>query len=364
MTEENQSSSLSKIALQKFKKNIWGVFSFYYIVIIILISFFAYFLIPDKTENANNGDLLIKSKPPGFTIKTIKIPIDSITTSWKDYFVGKKQDAIYYSIRSYSVKGNTIQFELFNNNKNIKVIKNHVVTDNLEDFKKNNIYDKTYLLGTDKQGRDYLSRVVIGSRVSMSIGVVAVIISLILGIFFGSIAGYYGGKIDALIQWFINIIWTIPTMLLVIAITLSLGKGFWQVFIAVGLTMWVEVARVVRGQILSIKEMQYIKAAKALGYNDFRIITKHILPNIMAPIIVISAANFASAILIESGLSFLGLGAQPPVPSWGSMIKEYYSDLILGEVHLALIPGVLIMLITLAFMIMGNTLRDAFDVKS
>ena len=134
MTEENYSSSLSKIALQKFRKNIWGVFSFYYIVTIILISFFAYFLIPDKTENANNGDLLIKSKPPGFTIKTIKITTDSVTTSWKDYFVGKKQDAVYYPIRFYTVKENTIKFELFNNNKNIRVIKNHLVTGDLDTF--------------------------------------------------------------------------------------------------------------------------------------------------------------------------------------------------------------------------------------
>ncbi len=361
---DNQSSSLSKIALRKFKKNIWGVLSLSYIFFVVLISIFAYFIIPDSTENANNGDLNIKSKTPGFTVKTLKIPIDSVTTSWKDYFFGKQQDAEYYTIKSYILKNNILEYTLYNDNKNINNLKNHEIIGNPKEFIQKNIYENTYYLGTDKQGRDYLSRVIIGSRVSLAIGIVAVFISLILGIFFGSISGYYGGKIDAFVLWIINIIWTIPTMLLVIAITLSLGKGFWQVFIAVGLTMWVEVARVVRGQIISVKEMQYIKATKALGYNDFRIITQHILPNITAPIIVISAANFASAILIESGLSFLGLGAQPPVPSWGSMIKEYYSDLILGQPHLALIPGVLIMLITLTFMITGNTLRDAFDVKS
>jgi len=127
-------------------------------------------------------------------------------------------------------------------------------------------------------------------------------------------------------MWIINVTWSIPTLLLVIAITLALGKGFWQVFIAVGLTMWVEVARIVRGQVMSVKEMQYVTAARALGYyTDFRIITKHILPNILAPIIVISAANFAAAILIESGLSFLGIGAQPPMSSWGAMIKDHYN---------------------------------------
>ena len=166
-----------------------------------------------------------------------------------------------------------------------------------------------------------------------------------------------------MVMWLVNVIWSIPTLLLVIAITLALGKGFWQVFVAVGLTMWVEVARVVRGQIISVKEMQYVTAARALGFSDMRIILNHIIPNIMAPVIVISAANFASAILVESGLSFLGLGAQPPIPSWGGMIKDHYSYIILGKPYLALVPGTAIMLITLAFMMTGNSLRDALDVK-
>jgi peptide/nickel transport system permease protein len=145
---------------------------------------------------------------------------------------------------------------------------------------------------------------------------------------------------------------------------LALGKGFWQVFIAVGLTMWVEVARVVRGQVMSVKQMQYVNAAKALGFNNFRIITKHILPNSMAPVIIISAANFAAAILIESGLSFLGIGAQPPMPSWGGIIKDHYSYIILGKPYLAIIPGLAIMSLVTAFMLIGNALRDALDVKN
>ena len=143
----------------------------------------------------------------------------------------------------------------------------------------------------------------IGTRISFSIGFIAVLISLLIGTSIGAIAGYYGGRIDAFCMWVINVTWSIPTLLLVIAITLALGKGVWQVFISVGLTMWVEVARVVRGQVLSVKTNQYVEAAKALGFTDFRIIFKHILPNIAAPIIVISAANFAASILIESGLN-------------------------------------------------------------
>ena len=226
------------------------------------------------------------------------------------------------------------------------------------------ITEKNFLLGTDKYGRDLLSRMLIGIRISLAIGFVSVFISLIIGISMGAIAGFFGGKVDAVIMWVINVTWSIPTLLLVIAITLALGKGFWQVFIAVGLTMWVEVARVVRGQVMSVKQMQYVNAAKALGFNNFRIITKHILPNSMAPVIIISAANFAAAILIESGLSFLGIGAQPPMPSWGGIIKDHYSYIILGKPYLAIIPGLAIMSLVTAFMLIGNALRDALDVKN
>lgn len=229
---------------------------------------------------------------------------------------------------------------------------------------KENIVQKTFILGTDRYGRDVLSQLIIGTRVSLSVGFISVAISLLIGIFLGAIAGYFGGKIDALISWFINVVWAVPTLLLVIAITFALGKGFWQVFVAVGLTMWVEVARVVRGQFMSLREKEFVEAARAMGYRNFRIIFKHILPNAMAPVIVISAANFASAILLEAGLSFLGIGVQPPMPSWGGMIKENYAYIILDYAYLAILPGLAIMIMVLAFMLIGNGLRDALDVRA
>lgn len=360
-------NSLSQLALRKFKKNFWGVFSFWFIVLVGFISVFAYVLAPDNSQNANQMHLSIHSKKPGFKVKMMSIPNTQISNAqgWLNKtFFGKKNPNTEIPILNYSLDSNTLMYTEYASD-GLQGIKKTIPTsfmkeDNINTF----IKEKTFLLGTDKYGRDLLSRILVGARISFFIGFIAVFISLIIGIFLGSIAGYFGGKVDVFIMWLINVTWSIPTLLLVIAITLALGKGFWQVFIAVGLTMWVEVARVVRGQIISIKEMQYVTASRALGFTDFRIITRHILPNIMAPIIVISAANFAAAILIESGLSFLGIGAQPPMASWGAMIKDHYNYIILGKPYLAIIPGLCIMSLVMAFMLIGNALRDALDVKS
>ncbi|OSY87405.1 peptide transporter [Tenacibaculum holothuriorum] len=352
----SDSNSLWQIAIQKFKQSKTGMFSFWFIIFCGLIASFCYILAPDNSNNANQMHLEIHSKPPGFTVDILTIPNkEQQSQSWISTFInGRKNTHTEIPIKSYSTKNNSLEIIKFSDGLSKSYPKPYV----------KNIQKKTFLFGTDKYGRDLLSRLLIGARISFSIGFIAVLISLLIGIPIGAIAGYYGGKIDNFIMWIINITWSIPTLLLVIAITLALGKGFWQVFIAVGLTMWVEVARIVRGQVITTKQQQYVEAARALGYNDFRIIFKHILPNIWAPIIVISAANFAAAILIESGLSFLGIGAQPPTPSWGAIIKNHYNYIILGKPFLALIPGLAIMSLVMAFMLLGNTLRDALDVKS
>ncbi len=360
---------LQNTSYTRFKKNTLGVVCLCYIFIMIGISLLAYIIAPDKTTNANWGDLSIKSKQPGFEVLMLKVPIDNAPAfKLTEYFWGQKNRFYKYPIQSFEIIDNKIVYIPYSDDPDIRIEKEVILTDfpnqnTIEVAASQHIKKQTFYLGTDKSGRDYLSRMIVGSRISLSIGFVAVFISLVVGLFFGSIAGYFGGKVDAFVMWLINIVWSIPTLLLVIAITLTLGKGFWQVFIAVGLTMWVEVARVVRGQIISVKQSQYVTAAKALGYSHYRILVKHILPSVIAPIIVISAANFASAILVESGLSFLGLGAQPPIPSWGGMIKESYSDIVLGKPYLALIPGTTILLLTLSFMMVGNALRDILDVK-
>jgi len=359
-------NSLTGLALQKFKRNFWGVLSFWFIVFVGLISVFAYVVAPDNTQYANQMHLSIHSNKPGFKVNILTIPSE-INTSQSfitKIFFGKKSGDTEVPISNYSIENDQLIYTEYASDGLLGMTKSI----NLVVFKDKNpesfISEKKFLFGTDKYGRDLLSRVLVGARISFFIGFVAVSISLIIGILLGSLAGYFGGKTDAIIMWIINVTWSIPTLLLVIAITLALGKGFWQVFIAVGLTMWVEVARVVRGQIISAKELQYVTAARALGFTDFRIIVKHILPNILAPVIVIAAANFAAAILIESGLSFLGIGAQPPMASWGAMIKDHYNYIILGKPYLAIIPGLCIMSLVMAFMMIGNTLRDALDVKT
>ena len=332
-----------------------GKISLGYIILVTLCAVFASLLAPDGTENANQMHVSIHSKPPGFSTVLLLVPnqigeiIEEIPIS--DYYWEK--DKLYYkSLGVYTPNYKTLNLSNFPSN-----VSKEVITQKF-------IQQRTFYLGTDKFGRDLLSRMMLGARISLSIGFVAVLISLLVGIIIGGLGGFFGGRVDAFILWLINVVWSIPSLLMVIAITLALGKGFWQVFIAVGLTMWVEVARLVRGQVISIKEQTFIQAAKGLAYSPIRIFTYHIFPLIIPALIVISTANFASAILIESGLSFLGIGAQPPTPSWGGMIKDHFRYILLGKAYLAIIPGLAIMSLVLAFMVLGNVLRDALDVKS
>lgn len=328
------------------------------IALLALVSLFAYAFIPDKTANANTMHIRLAAQPPGTAYTVFQFPQKETDQSFiSAFFYGKKQAAVQEVIVDYKTNADTLFYQQKVGGPWQSVISPTGFAP--ADL----VLQKTFLLGSDNYGRDFFSRLVLGARVSLAVGFIAVAISLLIGIPLGAIAGYYRGKFDAAIMWLINVIWSIPTLLLVIALTFVLGKGFWQVFVAVGLTMWVEVARVVRGQVISLREKEFVEAATVLGYSNFRILFKHVLPNALSPVIVISAANFASAILIESGLSFLGIGAQPPVASWGGMIRDHYAYLIMGKPYLALLPGAAIMLAVLAFMALGNSLRDALDVK-
>jgi ABC-type dipeptide/oligopeptide/nickel transport system permease subunit len=337
------------------------------IIFALLVCVLGYIIAPDDSMDADLQTVEIQSKPSGYKQQFLKIPIslNSSNTTFSNLFFGCKPSFKYLPIKNYSITIDSIKVNKYVDDDTVIVQSYSIkeLTKNHPESIEQNIITKKYILGTDAFGRDMLSRLIIGTRVSMMVGLIAVIISLSIGILLGALAGYYKGKVDTVIMWFINVTWSIPTLLLVFAITLALGKGFWQIFIAVGLTLWVSVARLVRGQVMGVKELEYVQAARALGYSDRRIIFKHILPNIIGPILVIAAGNFATAIIVEAGLSFLGIGVQPPQPSWGLMIKENYNLIITNNALQALIPGFAIMILVLAFNLLGSGLRDAVDVK-
>ncbi|MDX9846295.1 MAG: ABC transporter permease [Tenuifilaceae bacterium] len=400
MNRNYREGSPWQVAFRKFFRNRLSLISSVFVGLVALLAILGYLIAPDSTPWANNQHLEIATKNPGFKTNFFLIPrsadiakkellgklaggeqsrfrevpmIDYRIEDWKIIITEYTEPEDSITIESiYTVTEvlfpnrpiediilNETTLTLMGKDGNIELSKDDIESA----IEKIHVKTRRFWLGTDRFGRDMLSRLIIGARISLAVGFIAVAISLLIGIVLGATAGYIRGWYDDLVMWLIYVVWSIPTLLMVIALTMVLGKGFWQIFVAVGLTMWVEVARVVRGQVMSLREKEFVEAAKVLGFGTWRIVFRHILPNVMGPVAIISAGNFATAILLEAGLSFLGIGVQPPIPSWGTMIKDHYGYLIMDKAFLAILPGITIMLLVLAFTLIGNGLRDALDTK-
>ncbi len=404
MEHEIASGELERARMwRRFISNTGGVFGLIYMMILVIIAILGYMITPDKTTNGNNMILQLANEPPGTTVTLLLIRKNQDIEDpkwWELLLFGAPDKYNEVPIVDYRIEEDKIIVVPYEGDDNPLNVEEEVY--NIADvvyplspefpevFKRGDILqfvlvdytpmtvpisllqqkvvnehivERTFWLGTDRMGRDILTRLMLGTRISLSVGFVAVLVALLIGVTLGMVSGYFGGKVDSIIMWLINVAWSIPTLLLVFALMIFLGKGLLQIFLAVGLTMWVDIARVVRGQVIQIREMPYIEAAKVLGIKSSKILWRHILPNLIGTIMVISASNFAAAIIIEAGLSFLGLGVQPPVPSWGTMIREHYGYIMSYNPYLAMVPGIAIMFTVLAFYQIGNALRDAFDVK-
>lgn len=221
---------------------------------------------------------------------------------------------------------------------------------------------KAHLLGTDEYGRDILSRIIYGSRVSISIGIVAQVIASLVGITLGALAGYYGGWVDNVISRIMEIFQAFPDLIFAMAIMTFMGKGVLNLFIALGLLTWVRTARMIRGSVMQLKEKEYIEASRACGASTFWIIAKGLIPNCLSTIIVMVTLGIPNAIMYEASLSFLGIGIQPPTPSWGNMISAAQTFISYRPLY-SIMPGVAIMVTVIAFNIFGDGLRDALDPK-
>ena len=343
--------------LRRFSEDRIGLFSVMYIIVMIFVAVFAYYIAPDDSSNANQMHLSIHSKPPGFSSQILILPNSNADQGTEEIAIDRliwKEGQLFYN-----ASGTPIDYV-----QPIDLSRYPSKTSYL-DVEKNYVQERKFLLGTDKYGRDLLSRVLIGSRISLSIGFIAVLISLVVGVFIGAIAGYFGGTVDRFMVWLINVVWVHPNFI----------NGYWyytcswkRILAGFYCSRLDHVGRSSSSSSRSghLNQRKNLRTSSTcfrdtptieLSGNTF-------LPIVIPPLIVISAANFASAILIESGLSFLGIGAQPPVPSWGGMIKDHFRYILLGKPYLAVVPGLAIMSLVLAFMTLGNSLRDALDVKA
>ncbi|MBC7448272.1 MAG: ABC transporter permease [Hymenobacteraceae bacterium] len=356
-------------AWRRLRRNVGAMGGLLVIATATLVALLGYAIMPDSSPNANAAVPALQKQPPGFTVPVvwIKRPDVPPAPSALQFLLHGREPAtrLVPTARLVALGRDSVQLDppisLGLPIGSGEIVRRSELADNRASAQSPTY--KSFPLGTDRAGRDVLSRLLLGTRISLGIGLVAALLSLVVGATVGAIGGYFGGWPDRAARFLMTVVWSIPGVMLVVAISLAVGsKDVWVTFVAVGLTMWVDVARVVRGQMLALKEKPFVDAQRVLGIPTARLVVRHLLPNMLGPLIVVTTANFASAILLEAGLSFLGLGVQPPAPSWGLMVSEGFQ--LLGTragFWLTLWPSLAISALVFAFNLLGNGLRDAFD---
>lgn len=393
-----QSRSSYQKAWQRFRRNKPAYAGLWFIALAIGIAVFGYLLAPDDAPDANTQISELALQEPGFRAELLPVHLarDPERAGWFSRMLFGRESAVRLipiQPGSLQLHADSVHYQRFGTKGKEEAVhllalfssfrdSIHITGDSfafttasgqpqrlsraglVQQFQTHTLVKpRTFWLGTDKYGRCILSRLLLGFRISLLVGGIAVLISLTIGLLVGALGGYFGGRIDDAVMLLVNTIWSIPTLLLVFAIVLALGRGIGIIFLAVGLTMWVDVARVVRGQVLALRDLPFVESAQGMGFSAGRIIFRHILPNLMGPVLVVAAGNFATAVLVESGLSYLGFGVQPPAPSWGTMLNENYGYALGGKPLLAIAPALAIAAMVLAFNLVGNGLRDALDVR-
>lgn len=348
-TEEEQKAEQSSRSLwwhawRRLKRNRLGMVGLWIIAVLTFIAVFANFLAPHdpyrQIPDYSNRDA-------GFRGNVLAVKSSG------------GYDVNYVAVKDFRRKGDVVEYtDSFGRTQTIPVA--DLAGEGEDEWHQ----EPLYLLGTDRFGRDILSRLIYGARISMSIGLLAELIALLVGVTLGSIAGFFRGWVDAGVMYVANVVWSFPYILLVIALSIAIGIGFAPTFIAIGVASWVDMCRIVRGQFFALRETEYVEATRALGFSAPRTIFRHILPNSLGPITVIATAGFAMAMIAEASLAFIGIGIPRPTPSWGVMIYDG-KDMVSAGIHVGqmIYPCVLLALAVFGFNLLGDGLRDALDPK-
>ncbi len=324
-------------------KNLW----LFVLIAYLIIAIFSYAIIPDKSANANTQIPQLALKPVGFETEAIKKIIKPNTNNFIEKLIyGSNELAIYFPLKNKKQVNDTI------------IITDYYNKQRKFPLKEVKIVKLKFLLGTDNLGRDFFSRVILGARISLFVGVMAMLLSSLLGFFLGSVAGFAGGRIDNFLQWIMGTLWTLPSVLLALILSFVFGAGIKNLIITIALVSWIDTARIIRGKTIELKHREFVSAAHALGLPQLRILVKHIFPNLRETLIIVSISTLSSAVLLEAGLSFLGFGVEPPTPSWGQLISENYPYLMIDSLqHLAIFPGIAISLLIVSLFGLYNSYK-------